>query len=54
MVAQRVLHALELVLAVVGRLASLDNLLFPRLLARDGLARAPQRLLWVGLAATML
>jgi hypothetical protein len=39
--AQGVLHTLEAVLAVVGRLASLDDLLFARLFACDGLASAP-------------
>jgi hypothetical protein len=53
-VAQRVLHALEAVLTVVGRLASLDDVRFARLLAGHGLAGTPQRLLRVGLAATAL
>jgi hypothetical protein len=52
--AQRVLDVLELVLAAVGRLAPLDDIGFARTLARDGLARATQRLLRVGLAAAVL
>ena len=52
--AHGLLDVLELVLAVVAGLAPLDDVLLSRPLAGDGLARAPQRLLRVGLAAAML
>jgi hypothetical protein len=39
---------------VVRRLVPLDDLLFARLLTGDRFARAPQRLLRVGLAAAVL
>jgi hypothetical protein len=52
--AQRLLDGLEGVLAVVRRLVPLDDLLFARLLTGDRFARAPQRLLRVGLAAAVL